>query len=112
MVSVAGYVDAASAGVPVAVTTKLTVSAPTYIGTGLAFAVTATVTAPRAAAITLEAFDGSNWNTVGTATSATTGIARFSLTAGTVGAHLYRAQVTGDSRGADGLSANLTVTVR
>ncbi len=112
LVSVAGYVDASSAGVPVAVTTKLALSAPTYVGTGLAFAVTATVTAPRAATVTLEAYNGSSWAAVATATSATTGIARFALTAGTVGAHLYRARVTGDSRGADGLSANLTVTVR
>ena len=73
---------------------------------------TATVTAPRAAAITLEMFNGSSWNPVASATSATTGIARFSLTAGSAGTYLYRARVTGDGRGAAGLSTNLTVTVR
>lgn len=110
--SVTGYVDAASTGVPIAVTTKVAVSAPTYVGAGLAFAVTATVTAPRAGAVTLEAFNGSSWNSVASATSATTGIARFSLTAGSTGTYLYRARVTGDGRGAAGLSSNLTVTVR
>jgi len=110
--SVAGYVDAASAGVPVVVTTKVIVSAPAYVGTGLAFAVTATVAAPRAAAVTLDAWNGSTWNAVGSAMTASTGIARFTLTAGGAGAHLYRARVTGDGRGADGVSPTLTVTVR
>ncbi|HEV2888411.1 MAG TPA: hypothetical protein VGX49_15975, partial [Jatrophihabitans sp.] len=112
IVSVAGYTDAASAGVPVAVTTKVGLSAPSYVGTGLLFAVTATVTAPRAAAVTLEVWNGSTWNALGSTTSTTTGIARFSLTAGGAGTYLYRARVTGDTRGADGLSPNFTVTVR
>jgi hypothetical protein len=112
VVSVPGYLDAASATVPIAVTTKVTASGPTYVGTGLAFTVTATVTAPRAAAVTLDAWNGSGWNPVASAVSATTGIARFPLTAGTAGAYTYRMRVTGDGRGADGVSSNLIVTVR
>ncbi|HST49856.1 hypothetical protein [Jatrophihabitans sp.] len=110
--SVAGYADAASAGVPVAVTTKATVTGPAYVGTGLQFALTATVTAPRAAAVTLEGYSGGSWTALATVTSTSTGSARFPLTAGSAGTYLYRARVAGDSRGADGLSANLTVTVR
>jgi hypothetical protein len=110
--SVAGYSDAASAGVPIAVTTKAGVTGPAYVGTGLQFALTATVTAPRAAAVTLEGYSGGSWTVLGTATSSSTGSARFVLTAGGAGTYLYRVRVTGDSRGADGLSPNLTVTVR
>jgi hypothetical protein len=110
--SVAGYADAASAGVPVAVTTKITVTGPAYVGTGLQFALTATVTAPRAATVTLEGYSGGNWSALATATSTSTGSARFALTAGSAGTYLYRTRVAGDSRGAAGLSPNLTVTVR
>jgi hypothetical protein len=112
ILSVPGYADGASTGVPIAVTTRVSASGPAYVGTGLLFAITATVSAPRAAAVSLESWNGSAWDPVASATTASTGIARFSVTAGSVGAHLYRALVTGDGRGADGVSANLTVTVR
>ena len=77
VVSVAGYADAASAGVPIAVTTKVAVTGPAYVGTGLQFALTATVTAPRAAALTLEGYSGGNWTALASATSTSTGSARF-----------------------------------
>jgi len=112
LVSVPGYADAASAAVPIAVTTRVSATGPAYVGAGLAFTVTATVSAPRAAAVSLEAWDGSSWNPAGSAVSASTGIARFALTAGGAGAYSYRVRVTGDARGADGLSPNLIVTVR
>jgi hypothetical protein len=48
----------------------------------------------------------------GSATSSTTGIARFPLTAGGAGTYTYRMRVTGDARGSDGVSPNLLVTVR
>ena len=88
VVSVAGYADASSAGVPIAVTTKATVTGPAYVGTGLQFALTATVTAPRAAALTLEGYSGGSWTALASATSTSTGSARFTLTAGSVGPHL------------------------
>jgi hypothetical protein len=113
VVSVPGYYDAASASVPVAVTTKVVASGPAYVGTGLLLTLTGTVSAPRAATVALDAWNGSSWTTLGTAVSSTTGIARFSLTAGTAGTvGTYRMRVTGDARGADGVSPNLIVTVR
>jgi hypothetical protein len=112
IVSVPGYADAASAGVGIAVTTRVAASGPTYVGTGLSFAMTATVTAARAAGVTLEAFDGSSWNAVASTTSSTTGIARFSVTAGAPGTYTYRMRVAGDGRGADGVSPNVMVTIR
>ncbi|HEX8092534.1 MAG TPA: hypothetical protein VF542_01810, partial [Jatrophihabitans sp.] len=107
-----GYTDAASAPVPIAVTTRVIASGPAYVGTGLLFTLTGTVSAPRSATVTLDAWNGSGWSPLGSAVSSATGIARFSLTAGAAGASTYRMRVTGDSRGADGVSPNLLVTVR
>jgi hypothetical protein len=112
IVSVPGYADAASDLVPLAVTTKVVASGPAYVGTGLLLTLTCTVTAPRAATVTLDAWTGSSWNALGSAVSSTAGIARFPLTASGPGTYTYRMRVTGDSRGADGISSSLAVTVR
>lgn len=112
IVSVPGYADAASAPVPVAVTTRVTANGPAYAGTGLAFALTGTVAAPRAATVTLDGWNGSGWSPLASAVSSATGLARFPLTAGGPGTYSYRMRVTGDARGADGVSTALVVTVR
>jgi hypothetical protein len=98
--------------VPIAVTTKVSATGPAYTSAGALITLTGTVTAARAATVTRDAWNGSSWTPVASTTSAATGIARFPLTAGTAGTYTYRMRVTGDTRGADGVSSNLVVTVR
>lgn len=112
VMTVPGYLDAASSTVPVSVTTKVTATAPVYVLTGNTFTVSATVMAPRALAVTLDSFNGSIWTPVSTTTSTAAGLGKFSLTGGAVGKYTYRIRGTGDVRGADGVSATFTVTVR
>ncbi|MDQ1740118.1 MAG: hypothetical protein QOE53_1770, partial [Pseudonocardiales bacterium] len=112
VVSAPGYYDAASASAPIAVTTKVTATGPAYAGAGLLVTLTGTVTAPRAATVTLDGWNGSGWTPLGSAVSSTAGIARFPVTAGGAGTYTYRMRVAGDARGADGVSPNLIVTVR
>lgn len=112
VMSVPGYLDAASSTVPVTVTTKLTVTAPLYVLAGNTFAVSGTVLAPRALTVTLDSWNGSVWTPVSTATSTAAGLAKFPLTGGVVGKYTYRLRATGDARGADAVSATFTVTVR
>lgn len=112
VMTVPGYLDAASSTVPVTVTTKVTATAPMYVLTGNTFNVSATVMAPRALAVALDSFNGSVWTPVSTTTSTAAGLDKFSLTAGAVGKYTYRITGTGDARGADGVSATFTATVR
>ncbi len=111
--SVVGYVDSASSTSPVTVAARvaLTVSTRTPRAT-VPFTVRATVVPAQVATVRLESsVGGGAWTTVESATTASTGMATFTVTRPTTGAVAYRATVVASTMSAGATSPATTVTV-
>jgi hypothetical protein len=110
--SIAGYADSASDGVPVSVTTRVTGSTPAIAAATKPFTVTASVSAPRAAAVTIYVLSGSTWTSIASGTTETNGVLRVSVPGRSAGKYTLRVSFGGDDRGSANVSANFGVTVR
>ncbi len=110
--SVPGYTDAAATPVPVAVTSKLTLTGPAVTSGGRPAALTVQLTASRAGTVSVQELLGGSWTTLASATATSTGRATLSLTGLALGTHTLRAAFGGDSRGGAAVSGSISVIVR
>jgi len=112
VVSVAGYTDAAATPVPVAVTSKLTLTGPAVTSGGRPATLSVQLTVARANVLNIQELQGGSWVTLAAATAASTGHAALSLAGLALGTHVLRAEFGGDARGGAGVSPSITVIVR
>jgi len=110
--SVPGYTDAASDPVGMAVTSKLTLTAPSVTTGGRPASLTVQLTPARGGTVTIQELVGGSWVGLTTASAASTGRATLSLAGLALGNHVLRAWFDGDDRGGAGASPSITVSVR
>jgi hypothetical protein len=109
---VAGYADAASAPVAVAVTSKLTLTGPSITSGGRPATLTVQLTAGRAGTVAVSELVGGSWQRLATASAASTGRAVLSLAGLALGTHVLRAEFDGDGRGGAAASSAISISVR
>jgi len=112
VVSVAGYADAASAPVAVAVTSKLTLTGPSVTSGGRPATLTVQLTAARAGTVAVSELIGGSWQRLATASATSTGRAVLLLAGLALGTHVLRAEFDGDGRGGAAASPAISVSVR
>ncbi|MFL6161382.1 MAG: hypothetical protein ACJ74U_04060 [Jatrophihabitantaceae bacterium] len=111
VVSVAGYANADSTLVAVAVASKLTITGSTVTTGGRPASVVVQLTVGRVAPVVIQELVGGSWQPVASTSTGSTGRGTLSLAGMSLGTHALRASFDGDSRGGGAVSGTLWVSV-